>query len=439
VIGNTMRLITVLVGSAAMVLVTGCVRPQYQQPQRVNSGPPGYGYSAPQRIGYTAQSEAPWTQIGNYTGAPGATQPIDPYSISREGIAEPIRGFRGKSSTGFRVSYARSRDRNLDQIRAAFQQERVFEKIAAELNATLRMPRVIDIHLVDCGTVNAFYDPKNSRIILCYEFIGYLAKMFKPMFKTDQEMGTAVIGATLFAFLHELGHALRHQLDLPVTGKEEDAVDQLATLILISGGDQGVEAALSGAYWFLLQGARAGENDARKLPFWDEHSLDQQRFYNIACLIYGSNPAKYEYLTKQNILPVQRAARCQSEYQNISKAWTKLLEPHMTKNAGTAVAGAGWNNGTATPNGNPTPVPQNSGITCEAVADRAIALIAAAYRAEFKQMAAEEAAVISAQLATMLPQIHVTAIQTCYSENWSQASRQCVVSSKSLAQAEQCQ
>ncbi|MBI5001896.1 hypothetical protein HZC31_00760, partial [Candidatus Woesearchaeota archaeon] len=57
------------------------------------------------------------------------------------------------------------------------------------------------------------------------------------------------IGIDAYIFLVP-GHALVDVLELPITGKEEDAVDQLSTLLLIYGGwDQ---AALRGAVWFYL-------------------------------------------------------------------------------------------------------------------------------------------------------------------------------------------
>ena len=41
--------------------------------------------------------------------------------------------------------------------------------------------------------------------------------------------------------------ALTHVLDLPITGKEEDAADQLSTYLLADGSDEGEQAVLEGA------------------------------------------------------------------------------------------------------------------------------------------------------------------------------------------------
>jgi Putative metallopeptidase len=104
--------------------------------------------------------------------------------------------------------------------------------------------------------------------------------------ETEEELIKASDDTTLFVFYHEMGHALVDVLRLPITGKEEDAVDQLSTLILAESDDQGEgeDAALNGAIWFFLTGS---ENEITESAFADEHSLGQQRFYNIACWVYG--------------------------------------------------------------------------------------------------------------------------------------------------------
>jgi Putative metallopeptidase len=48
-----------------------------------------------------------------------------------------------------------------------------------------------------------------------------------------ERMVQFVVGNTLFALGHELGHALVSDLRLPVLGREEDAVDIFATLALL--------------------------------------------------------------------------------------------------------------------------------------------------------------------------------------------------------------
>ena len=124
----------------------------------------------------------------------------------------------------------------------------------------------------------------------------------------------------MFVFFHELGHGLIDLYDLPVTGKEEDAVDDFSTLLLIETdlADYAIRAA---EYWSVSD---SGEYDP--LSFADEHSLSAKRFYSILCLVYGSDPDAYAGLVTEGYLPLSRAQRCPAEYQQKLDAWETLLE-----------------------------------------------------------------------------------------------------------------
>ena len=55
------------------------------------------------------------------------------------------------------------------------------------------------------------------------------------------------------------------------------------------------------------------QSEGWDLPFWGEHSLAAQRQYDIACLVYGSDPETWAHLVAPDLLPVERAARCPAE------------------------------------------------------------------------------------------------------------------------------
>ena len=329
----------------------------------------------PVTASHHVQTKANWASLTSDTAAkPSAKTKIDPSTIPTDGIPKPIKGFTAfQKQTGFRVAYAKSQNPQLDQFRIAFQQERVFESVAGELNNIIKLPRVVDIQMVDCGQVNAFYDPQRGRIIMCYELIGYFVEMFKPVSKNNDELGAAIIGATIFVFFHELGHGLAHVLNLPLTGKEEDAVDQMATLILVDGGDEGVQMAMSGAQWFALQMEKE-KTGAKQMPFWDEHSLSGQRFYNVACLIYGSNPSKFQPMVDNGYLPRPRAQRCPEEFARGKRAWETLLKPHLRLDA---IGEPTTTEATANQKGT-----SKAGASCEAVVENVMQLFAVALKKE---------------------------------------------------------
>jgi hypothetical protein len=412
------------------------------------------------------KSGAKLAQIDTSKSAPAAsafTAKVDVAAIAQpEQPKLEIKGFGEVAASGFSVTYSASPNATHEQFRNVLATNHVFEQIAEGLNKTIRLPSAVAIQVVDCNTINAFYDPSTKRIIVCYELLDYFVDVFKPTAKDATELGNAVLGATMFSFFHEAGHGLIHLLDLPAVGREEDSVDQLATLTLIAGGDDGVGMALSGAYWFQLQ-AKA----ERKTPFWDEHGFDGQRFYNILCLIYGSNPDKYAAFVSSGTLPADRAKRCPEEYTKINKAWEKLLQPYLTNGAALNVAykppvtpveapttttDDPWSGKTAPPPvpapaprpvprpepPRPRPAPATHAITCEQVARKAAELVGIEAGQRARNMSPAEVEQVKARLQAQLPAVLQQILTECANKNWSDVSRRCVLNASDLATASKC-
>lgn len=137
-----------------------------------------------------------------------------------------------------------------------------------------------------------------------------------------------VAGNTLFALLHEMGHTAISEMGLPVLGREEDAADAFAVLVGLKLGTKFSEGvAANSAYgWFLS--ARREQKEGIKPVFYDEHGLDQQRAYNIVCLMVGSDPDKFKALADKVKLPEERQGTCEGDYSNASWSWEKELAPH---------------------------------------------------------------------------------------------------------------
>lgn len=235
----------------------------------------------------------------------------------------------GVRDTGdFLVQYEETGNEDYQELEAVFQETRLLEDTVQELNGVFALPADVPVVMRECGEVNAFYDPETGEISLCYELVEHYAGIFMADAETAEEQdaaGVSVASATMFTFFHEMGHALIHIYDLPITGREEDAVDQLAALILLQGGEEGENAAIDGANSFV------GEEEAEMddLAFWDEHSLDDQRFYNIVCWVYGKDPEGYQYLVDDETLPANRAERCPAEFNRLSRSWESLLDPYV--------------------------------------------------------------------------------------------------------------
>jgi hypothetical protein len=135
------------------------------------------------------------------------------------------------------------------------------------------------------------------------------------------------VGNLLFIFYHELGHGLIDKLELPVLGREEDAADQLATLMLMDAGTDAVggEPVLTAALgWLDSWKRRNGEAD--NSDYFDEHSLDYQRYANIVCLVYGSDPDNYGHLVEDWDLPADRSERCAGDFSSAVSSWDSVME-----------------------------------------------------------------------------------------------------------------
>lgn len=227
-----------------------------------------------------------------------------------------------KDAGDFKVGFAPEKGKKQKKLDPEMKES--LQGLADGLNSTFALPTDVYIATDECGESNAFYESKRKQLTMCYELYAEFDELFKSEFPKESDRDEAVGGAFTFVLFHELGHALIDVYELPITGKEEDAVDQLSTWILTDGTDDGETMAISGAIAFALLG-----DNQKDLPFWDEHALSQQRFYNTMCLVYGNNPKKYASFVKDGTLPKNRAGRCENEYAQIDRAWSKLLAPFV--------------------------------------------------------------------------------------------------------------
>jgi len=249
------------------------------------------------------------------------------YALWKYRVTVPISEKEESAPGAFKVIYDLPENQDFSALAQFLQESKIFEEIAVHFNKLLILPFDIPIHFTECGEENAYYDTESRQIKMCYELVRSLMQTFSPYSKSDEELDQFIVNTTFFLLYHEMGHALVDVFEIPTTGKEEDAVDQLATLVLLrSDDDKDEEAALDAASWFFLQGAQ--KTKIKQLAFWNEHSLDKQRFYDIACLVYGKNPQKHPELVTNDVIPGERAVRCESEYKKTAASWNALLSPH---------------------------------------------------------------------------------------------------------------
>lgn len=140
-------------------------------------------------------------------------------------------------------------------------------------------------------------------------------------------------GAMMSIFFHETGHMLITELNLPAVGPEEDVVDEFATFFLTDLEKAAPDklkplyanVVVAGALFWKLS---AEQSDIRKYPFYDEHSPDAKRFFNILCIATGADPLRFIPMAVKNGVPENRLVSCAGEYQKKHAAWERLIEPH---------------------------------------------------------------------------------------------------------------
>ena len=198
------------------------------------------------------------------------------------------------------------------------------QEVVNLINQKLRLPQTLKI--IFGGEDGPLYDPGSNEILVPYSFIDEVNLRFvKAKYaETGVTPKQATSDALMHTLFHELGHALVAMFDLPVVGKEEDAVDSLANVLLIEFYEQGQETVLSAADLFDLESE--DKDGFEEADFWDEHSLDSQRYYSSLCHVYGSDPESYESILENTDISDDRAELCIEEYEAASRNWFKLLK-----------------------------------------------------------------------------------------------------------------
>jgi hypothetical protein len=202
--------------------------------------------------------------------------------------------------------------------------KRPMDAIIKEFNETLNLPNNIQVIFDECKEENAFYDTETQKITICYELISkYVASIDQNISLTEK-----IQQATAFTLFHELGHALVDQLDLPITGKEENAVDEFAMIMLLdSENEKAIDLVVEGVLQFYYDSL-----DEESIDFTDVHAPSKERYFDLLTLYIGVHDIKdmKTWIGKDDDqLPVERAEGASDEYEKKRDSWDKLLAEHF--------------------------------------------------------------------------------------------------------------
>ena len=228
----------------------------------------------------------------------------------------------------FRVAYVQPKNPEHQALYEELKAARVLEKFRSYLSF-IRLPRVLRLRLEGCdGSDNAWYDTEDFSITVCYEYLQRVRDIAPKETTPDGVTAhSALVGPMLEVFLHEVGHALFHQLQIPILGREEDAADQLAAFLLLHFDKRAARDAVLGVAWMYAYDIKRAE--VKPSSFAGVHALDAQRFYNLLCLAYGAEPELFRDLVEKKYLPERRAGNCEDEYGQVAYALQTLMGPYI--------------------------------------------------------------------------------------------------------------
>jgi hypothetical protein len=231
-------------------------------------------------------------------------------------------------NAAIRIVYQRPAQTEMLAIHRELKARRVLEGLRAVVRE-VRLPRSLTLRFAACGgEANAWYAPENRTITVCYEYVRDARdRAPEPASASGVTQHDAIFGPVAQVFLHELGHALYHLLDVPVLGREEDAADQFAALILLELPAAQARHAIDGTAHLLR--SLAAEETADQTVLADDHGLAAQRLYNLLCFAYGADRRTFGYLVEGGALPRVRAAQCDAEYDLAGYALQKLFRRHL--------------------------------------------------------------------------------------------------------------
>ena len=229
-------------------------------------------------------------------------------------------------------------------------ERKLLEQLAAFLSP-LKLQGALVLSLEEgdpraCAGPNSYYDLA-GKLHLCYSWFHYVdTEVAREHPREPNEpfgamslglipgfsRAEVIIGGAVGVILHELGHALFDVQDYPVFGREEDAADQIAALLMLQFGKDVALTTIKGTYnvWHHLNAAKLRANKGKISPSQeaDEHSISIQRAFNFLCLAYGKDPATFQELADR-LLPRMRKAHCADEYKLLANAFRKTVLPDL--------------------------------------------------------------------------------------------------------------
>jgi hypothetical protein len=228
------------------------------------------------------------------------------------------------------IAYVEPKAANNQPVYRLLKERRPLEKIR-DLLRPLRLPHRMLLQTRDCdGISNAWAN--EDTVTVCYEYIDDILKS-APERETPSGIAPidAVIGPLVDVLLHEAAHAVFGSLKIPLFGREEDAADQFSTYLMLRFGKEEARRLILGSAYQYKGDLASPTLTIKQQHFADEHGTPAQRFFNLLCTAYGSDPRLFADVVDKGFLPEERAVGCEREYLQLSHAFETLVGPYIDR------------------------------------------------------------------------------------------------------------
>jgi hypothetical protein len=172
------------------------------------------------------------------------------------------------------------------------------------------------------------FDLTQQQIQIPYQYINQLLQQITTTgaYPTQQQRYQATTDALLLTLLHEIGHAYILDRAIPILGSSETTVDNFVVILLLNDIHRGDEIAINAYQIFSKQALN--NSILSNNSFIQQHSLSQQRYQHIVCLVYGSNPARYQRVFDSLSLTQrqQQQRQCRDIYSTTYAGWLYYLD-----------------------------------------------------------------------------------------------------------------
>ena len=178
------------------------------------------------------------------------------------------------------------------------------------------------------GVSNAWSNA--DSVTVCYEFIDDIWKN-APQQTTPAGIAPidTLIGPLADVFLHEAGHATFQALKIPLFGREEDAADQFSTYIMLKFSKEEARRLVLGSAYQYKGDISSPAVTMTRQQFADDHGTPAQRFFNLLCMAYGADAKLFADVVEKGFLPRDRAEGCETEFAQVSHAFSALIGPYV--------------------------------------------------------------------------------------------------------------